>query len=87
MRDARCEMRDARCTHIVATGFMPGISVGGDAIAGSTRSLGIELRCAVHSLHLHFFRTIDPLRTSWRQVPGSSQSGLDRCVSSQAHGL
>jgi hypothetical protein len=37
---------------IVATGFMPGTSVDGDQIAGSTRSLRIELERAVHSFHL-----------------------------------
>jgi hypothetical protein len=37
---------------IIATGFMPGTSVDGDQIAGSTRSLRIELERAVHSFHL-----------------------------------
>jgi hypothetical protein len=43
-----------RPADIVATGFMPGTSAGGDVIAGSTRSRRIELERAAHSLHLQF---------------------------------
>jgi hypothetical protein len=48
---------------IVTAGLMSGTSVDGDAIAGSTRSLRIELGRAAHSLHFQFGQIGGWLRT------------------------